>query len=151
MITRLILLSLLAVRLQVEHEPTKPNVPYRLLYTGNVDVASSRKTDYVVSVDRFLDRSEIESLVCDIFAKEKPVTFSALWIWIFYKVDKYVNPFLANFDNEIFDRELANYGWNSNAPDASRRLTVLKDTDGHAYRPPKAFDFDHTHQCGSHR
>ena len=93
-----------------------------------------------VSVDRFLDRSQIERLICQIFLKEKPRRSSILGVGIYYKLSDLPRVIGGTLENRI-----AEYLWNGSLPGERRRLIIDRDADG--VHVPRGYEFDHTAAC----
>lgn len=131
--------------------PVSGDIPYRLLGSDIPRQGDKLKqAGFVVSVERPLKRSEIEHLVCQVLAKEKPPGYDRLSISVYVDLDEYIpdigSPILAQKNRE---HHLAWYVWR-NGLSSARRLTITRDTKGRSISPPDLFDFDHAKACGPH-
>jgi hypothetical protein len=128
--------------------PTPSEIPYRLLSSGTPKPNSPVSTaGYSISVDRFLDRPDIEKLICQVLRKEKPPKSSILGVSIFYKLDKLFVAVGPNLEKALLDQTLAYYIWNVDLPDVRERLWVLRDAEGKAFDVQRGYEFDHTKAC----
>jgi hypothetical protein len=121
---------------EIHYDLLKP--PYNK--SGSTDIG------YMLSVDSFLDRQQIEHLVCKVIQSEKPASYSTLAIQVYYKLDRWI-PGGILFENEYHEKYIASYGWVKNLPDRHRRLFVVRDAQGNLYERPKIYEFDHEKDC----
>jgi hypothetical protein len=107
-----------------------------------------KEAAFIVSVDRTLNEQEVRTLVCEIVAKENPRGYERLTIGIFVDLDRYIpaaeSPIL---ERELSEHRLANYVWARSVPDASRRLSITRDSDGKPLSQWQFYNFDHTKDC----
>jgi hypothetical protein len=124
-------------------------VSYRLL-KSYLPKASDRfkEAAFMVSVDRELDRSEVEALICEIVRNEKPAGFERLAIAIYHDLDEYIPPVGAPvLERKLAEHEVAHYWWNVGLTGSQQRLHISRDKDGKLLSPWKSYEFDHTTQC----
>jgi hypothetical protein len=104
--------------------------------------------DCAITVDSFLNRKQIESLICQVVRKERPFSASVLTITIYYKLDEVfatgISPIL---EKKLNDYIIANYSWNKGIPGMQKRLWIRRDTQGAYVSPPEGLEFDHTKAC----
>ncbi|MBZ5498690.1 MAG: hypothetical protein LAP85_20020 [Acidobacteriia bacterium] len=121
-------------------------ISYRLLDSSRRQFGDLSAVDYALSVDRFLDRPQIEELICQVLRDQKPAPSSALGISIFYNLDKaFVTGGLPNIEQRRLDHAIADYFWNKSLPDKRNRLLIWRDARGNLVK--KFYDFDHTDAC----
>jgi hypothetical protein len=121
--------------------------PYRLLYSQRPGANSPiRDFGYVVSVDSYLDRSEVEKLICRVIQKEKPVDATRVSISVYHKLEKYA-PTGGLPNAELRDRLVASYIRNAKLQAAQNTLVLVRDTAGNSLNPPQGYEFDHTKSC----
>ena len=120
-------------------------VSYRILDApyNNID---NTIINYSVSIDRFLDRSQIGQIICQVIRDKKPASFKILTISIYYGLDKWI-PGGPLFEREYREHIVAEYLWNISLPEKRDRLLLLRDAQGGLMEPPMFYDFDHTKAC----
>jgi hypothetical protein len=132
----------------VSHTRQTDGLTYRLLRADKRTVAGVQMVGYVVSVDRFPSRGDLERLVCRVLSEQKPESFWRLAINIYHDLDEYMpTAGLPPLEAKLGDHDLAIYIWNVDLPTAKNRLTVMRNTRGEALNPPQGYDFDHTVAC----
>ena len=119
-------------------------ISYRLLDFNRRQFGDTKIANYAISIDRFLDRPQIEQLICQILQKEKPTYFSILSIEISYKLDKRVSALL---EREWMEHIIAGYHWNIELPDQPLRLMIFRDVQGNFLDPTQFYDFDYAKAC----
>jgi hypothetical protein len=121
-------------------------IPYRILSAGKA-YGSLDIIGYGVSVDSFLDRQQIEDLICQIIRKEKPPSSEILDVGIFYKLNEIFNPGISReLQSQLIDQYIAAYRWHKGIPGVRKRLWIYRDSIGNSLGP-KAYAFDHTSAC----
>ncbi len=133
MTLRLLILLFLAPALHAE-------IPYRLLRADFAkEGAREKEVAFAVSVDRAMDRTEVEGLVCRILNSEKPPKYQILNIRVFVNLDEYIP------DDE--SSQLAWYVWNRTLPRVRGRLVMMKTMDGGTLDPWQSREFNHEKVC----
>jgi len=120
---------------------------YQLLYSSASRPGRSSGVGYAVSVNRFLDRPQIEKLICRVLLNEKAGPSSILAVSIYYKLDKFDPAYDFFGQAKLLDHMLADYIWNASLPGVRKRLTVLRNVQGDRLDPPQGHEFDHTKAC----
>lgn len=121
-------------------------ISYRLLDSSRRKSGDLIFADYALSVDRFLDRSQVERLICQVLRDQKPAPSSTLGISIFYNLDKaFVTGGLPNLERKRLEHAIADYFWNKSLPEKRNRLLIWRDAEGNLVE--KFYDFDHTTAC----
>jgi len=142
------LLAILIVSGPAQQKMTE-ELPYHLLHLDRGTIVGLTSVGYAVSVDRLLDRQDIEKLVCQVLLKEKPPKASMLSVSIYYKLNEYLlTGGLPNLEANLRNHALADYIWNMSLPAMRHRLLVLRDIQGELLPSPQGYDFDHTKGCG---
>ena len=122
-------------------------IPHRVLHADRLTAGSMHTAFYAVDVFGFLSRGDVEKLVCQTLAKQKPEPVSRLQISIYHGLDRYLppgdDPIL---EAKLRDQAVAYYTWNKNLPQAKDRLTIVKDSKGQVVAP-QSYQFDHTTMC----
>jgi hypothetical protein len=104
--------------------------PYKLLRSPRQDRPGLPSLQgYDVSVDRFLNRPQIEGLICQVLLNEKPGPSSILGVSIYYKLSEFP-PLAIGGARELTEDRLAEYLWNISLPGARRRLIIDRDAEG---------------------
>jgi hypothetical protein len=120
-------------------------IPYRFLEPPYID-AKSTTINYQVSVDRFLDRLQIEQLICRVLRDHKPISFRELRISIFYKLDEWLfTGGFAPLERKYREHIIAEYWWTMSLSDKRDRLLISRDVKGNLV--PAFYEFDHTKSC----
>ncbi len=123
-------------------------ISYRLLDSSTRQFGKMTTANYTVSVDRFLDRSQIEQLICEVIRDQKPAPSSILGISIFYNLDKaLVTGGLPSLERERLEHIIADYAWNISLPDKRDRLLIWRDAQGKLIDKATFHEFDHTKAC----
>jgi hypothetical protein len=120
-------------------------ISYRLLDFNRRQFGDTKIANYAISIDRFLDRPQIEQLICQILQKEKPTYFSILSINISYNLAKRIP--LPLLGSEWMEHVIASYQWNIELPNQPLPLMIFRDVQGNFLDPPQFYDFDHTKAC----
>jgi hypothetical protein len=141
-----ILIASICMQIELGYAATE-EISYRLLDFNRRQFGDTKIANYAISIDRFLDRPQIEQLICQILQKEKPTYFSILSIEISYNLDKRIPPVLPNLDRELMKHLIAGYQWNIELPNDSLQLMIFRDVQGNFLDPPQFYDFDHTKAC----
>src|SRR6266404_4278332 len=106
-------------------------IPYRLLWSDKLGEGDRSQIGYVVSVDRLLDRADIEKLICQVVLKENPLRFSWLAISIYHQLNDYMPPNGApTLEAILRDHAVAYYRWNVSLPDSRNRLLLVRNRQG---------------------
>ena len=131
---------------------TEPaDIPYRLL-RSDLPKASDRMKEaaFAVSVDRPVNRADVERLVCQILVKEKPPRYQTLNIRVFVDLNEYT-PAIDSPDLDSINEQhqLAWYVWNRTLPRVRGRLVMTKDIDGNPLDPWQSREFNHEKACPS--
>lgn len=122
-------------------------IPHRVLHTDRLTQGRAQTAFYAVGVFGFLSHGDVEKLVCQTIAKEKPEPVSRLQISIYHGLDKYMSPSGDPIlEAKLRDQAVAYYTWNMNLPKAQDRLTIVKDSKGQVVAP-QSYQFDHTTMC----
>ena len=121
-------------------------ISYKLLDPHGVHYGDESHVSYSVSVDVFMDRPQIEHLICQVLRDQRPASYSRLSIKIYYKLDRWI-PSSFLFEREEFEHGVAEYRWYVNLPDTRDRLVIWRDAQGKRIKLPEVFDFDHTKAC----
>jgi hypothetical protein len=100
-----------------------------------------KAAEYFVSVDKPLNRSGVEKLICQIINSEKPPKFDRLDISIFVGLEKYQ----GLEDSDPF--QLARYVWNHSLPRVRGRLVMMKGEDNRSLDPWQSSEFEQDRVC----
>ncbi len=122
-------------------------IRYRLLELDRRQPGNTEIAGYAISIDRFLDRPQVEQLICQMLRNEKPVNFSMLSILIFYNLDAYIPGGFPSFDRERREHYIAIYRWALKIPVRPDRLVLYRDAKSNLLDPPRFFEFDHRKAC----
>lgn len=128
----------------------QPAVPYRLLSSRESGSPGTIKEfDYNVSVDSYLEVSDVKNVICRLISDEKPQRYEILSIGVYYKLDRYVHAGEGEPADSAEYREhrIVQYHWNKDSPKDSRRLVVIKDAKGKSLPEWRFHDFNHMKSC----
>ena len=126
--------------------PQPPQSPYKLLRSHRQDRAGIPSLQgYSISVDKYLDRPQIERLICQVILNEKPRSSSILGVAVYYGLSELPITINLTYD-PTFEHRIAEYLWNVSLPGPRRRLIIDKDVSGN--RLGRGYEFDHTVGCG---
>jgi hypothetical protein len=140
----LLLIPLIAIT-GFQVSPAKPEIPYRLLKVvkpPDPDNAAARRIGYFISVQNFLDKPAVESLICAMIEREKPTKGMDFLIAVFQGLETITTIDLV-FGGEVYEHDLATYNWSP----AHGSLSILRDPKGMRFIPPKIYDFNHVESC----
>ena len=124
---------------------------YRLL-KADLPKATDRLKEavFAVSVERSTGRTEVESLICQVLAKEKPPKYEKLTILVFVDLDEYLP---ADDSVDLAEKnsrhQLAWYVWDRSLPRIRGRLVMMKDSSGDALDPWQSREFNQDKACSS--
>jgi hypothetical protein len=141
-----VLIAVIGVRQELGYSVAE-EMPYRLLHSDWRQFGTTKIANYAISIDRFLDRPQIEQLICQVLQDEKPSSYAILSIVIFYNLEKWIPGGLPSLDSERRWHYIAGYLWNRDLPNRTKQLTVYRDVHGNFLDPPQFYDFDHTKVC----
>ena len=138
--------TLLPTRRQELPTPQSPQTLYKVLRSHRQDRPGIPSLQgYSVSVDRYLDRPQIERLICQVILNEKPGPSSILGVAVYYRLSELpIAVFPADQARQL-DHRIAEYLWNTSLPGARKRLIIDKDWNGN--RVGRGYEFDHTAGC----
>ncbi len=102
-----------------------------------------------VSVDKRLEKTDLEKLICELINTEKPQNYDMLSIGFYYRLDEYIpaleHPGLTRKHQEHL---LGSYIWNRKLPANRHALAIFKDKYGKSFEGrPQFFQFDHFKDC----
>jgi hypothetical protein len=141
-----ILISVICLQQELGYASAE-EISYPLLDLDIRQIGDAKAVSYSISIDRFLDRPQIEQLICQVLRKEKPAFSSMLSVLIFFGTDHYMPGGLPSLDTERAEHTIAIYNWSIDLPDRPKRLMVRRDGQGNFLDPPQFYDFDHAKAC----
>ena len=142
-----IFIAAMGTQKEMGSEKSEP-LSYRLLKSSQHQFGEIKAANYDVSVDRFLNRQQIEKLICRVIGDENPTSLSTLSISIFFKLDKmFATGGLRFLEKELLDRLISEYSWISSLPEKKNRLLIRRDAQGNVAGFQSFYDFDHTRDC----
>jgi len=122
------------------------DIAYHLLTPTGTHTPARNTAEFELSVDRFLNRAQIEHLICQLPRNEKPPSSPRLYIAIYYNLEHWM-PRGELFEAENYRYLIAKYSWASSVPKQPNRLSIWRDAIGNYLERPLFCDFDHTETC----
>jgi hypothetical protein len=142
-----VMLCMLPCAIGQEKSSPSQDVPYRLV-KACIPSGILPSVACGISVDSFLDRQQIEKLICQVIRKERPVSSWIFNITIYYKLDEvFATGVSPTLEKKLNDYIIAQYAWNKDIPGVQKRLWISRDLQGKPLSPLQAYEFDHTEAC----
>jgi hypothetical protein len=124
--------------------------PYKILSTEKSALGEHpRSVSIRVSVEKRLEKTDLEKLICELINTEKPENYDRLSIAFYYMLDEYIPPLEhQGLTRKQQERLLSSYIWDRKLPVDRYALAIFMDRYGKSFQGgPQFIQFDHFQNC----
>jgi hypothetical protein len=107
-----------------------------------------RVLHYVISLNEYIAREQMEELICEIASVEDPVQYDVFRSFFYYQLTEYrVYVMDGPAATEQAERAMGSYGWNRRLPGNPHALQLYLDLHGERLEKTLEYAFDHLKDC----